>query len=326
MPNDRLTPQDLDPAKSKSTLLHTEPQHGRPSSDHLGIGGGLQEEGVFASLWSSVRDVFFPVKLPPLVLTSQPIAVPDRMKTKRSPASTATAIVIHALIILLIGWLLYKKVLHPVQPQKVAVVDINTPIAPMAATAMGGGGGNHDITPASHGTPPIVKNPIVPVMKPIIEHPILPAPPSLVMQPMKPMAPLNMGDLNAPKGAVSLGSGGGGGIGQGTGGGLGVGTGGNTGGGAYQVGGGVSAPQILYGPEAEFSDEARRAKYQGGVDVDIIVGADGLVKYSRVVRDPGMGLAQKALEAVRTYRFKPSMKDGKPVAVHVTIEVEFTIY
>src|SRR5580704_13106606 len=110
MPNDRLTPQDLDPDKSKSALLHAEPQHGRPSSDHLGIGGGLQQEGVFASLWSSLRDTFFPVKLPPLVLTSKPIAVPDRMKTKRSPASTATAIVIHALIILLIGWLLYKKV------------------------------------------------------------------------------------------------------------------------------------------------------------------------------------------------------------------------
>lgn len=326
MPNDRLTPQDLDPAQSNSALLHNQPQHGRPSSDHLGIGGGLQQEGVFASLWSSLRDVFFPAKLPPLVLTSQPVAVPDRMKVKRSPASTATAIVIHALIILLIGWLLAKKLMHPVPTAKVDTVDINTPIAPLAATAIGGGGGNHDITPATHGTPPIAKNPIVPVMKPIIEHPLLPAPPSLVMQPMKPMAPLNMGDLNAPKGAVSLGSGGGGGIGQGNGGGLGVGSGGNTGGGVYQVGGGVSAPQIIYGPEAEFSDEARRAKYQGDVSVICTVGADGLVHDPHVVRDPGMGLGEKALEAVRTYRFKPSMKDGKPVAVRITVDVGFTIY
>ncbi len=49
----------------------------------------IKEEGVFTSLWSSIRDVFFPVKLPPLVLESKPIAVVDRMKMKQNPPATA---------------------------------------------------------------------------------------------------------------------------------------------------------------------------------------------------------------------------------------------
>jgi len=331
MSNEVLTPPELDPSTNNPAPLHTLPQDGRPSSDHLGIGGGLQEEGIFASLWANLHDAFFPPKLPPLILTSKPIAVPDRMKVKRSPASTATAIVIHALLLLLIGYLLYKVKVKFAPPVKVATVDISTPpIAPIAAKAMGGGGGNRDITPATHGTPPPpVKVPMVPLMKPLIDKPKIEAPPSLVMQPMKmPTNPLNIGDPNGLKvaGPTSYGPGGGGGLGPGNGGGLGPGTGGNTGGGVYSVGGGVSAPTLVYGPEAEFSDEARRAKYQGDVDVVCIVDANGNVQNPHVLRDPGMGLAANALAAIKTYRFKPAMKDGKPVAVKIVVEVGFTIY
>ncbi len=327
-----MTPPELEPKTTKPEPLSTLPQKGGVSSDHLGIGGALQEEGVFASLWSNLHDAFFPPKLPPLELTSKPIEVPDRMKVKRSPASTATAIVIHVLLILLIGFLLAKKVLHLAAPVKVQTVDISTPpIAPLAAKAMGGGGGNHDTTPVTQGKiPPPQKIP-VPVMKPIIEQPKIPVPPSLELQKdlkLPNVAMPNLGDPNAMKvaGPGSLGSGGGGGIGQGNGGGLGNGSGGNTGGGVYSVGGGVSLPVPIYTPEAEFSDEARRAKYQGAVDVNVIVDANGNVQNPHVVRDPGMGLAQKALDAVKTYRFKPAMKDGKPVAVRLTVEVGFTIY
>jgi periplasmic protein TonB len=329
MPNDLVTPPEID--TNKPSALHNLPQHGRVSSDHLGIGGGLEQEGIFASLWANLHDAFFPPKLPPLELTSKPIPVPDRMKVKRSPASTATAVVIHALIILLIAFLLAKKVLQFAAPAKVTTVDLTTPIAPLAANTMGGGGSNRDTTPVTQGKlPPPVKNPIVPVMKPLIEKPIIAAPPALVMQPMKIPTP-NMPDFgnpNGPKvaGPSSAGNNGGGGIGTGGGNGYGTGFGGNTGGGVYNVGGGVSAPSLIYGPEAEYSDEARRAKYQGDVEVDIIVGPDGLVKFARVVRDPGMGLADKALEAVRQYKFKPSLREGKPVAVHVTVEAAFNIY
>ena len=77
----------------------------RPADNDLII----KEEGVFASLWNSVRDVFFPVKLPPLVLESKPIAVVDRMKTKQNPLATGSAIAIYALLILLIACLLQRR-------------------------------------------------------------------------------------------------------------------------------------------------------------------------------------------------------------------------
>jgi TonB family protein len=88
----------------------------------------------------------------------------------------------------------------------------------------------------------------------------------------------------------------------------------------------VLPPQGLYTPEAEFSDEARRAKFQGSVTVQCIVDAQGHVQNPRVIHDPGMGLGEKALETVKTWRFKPGTLNGKPVAVWITAEVDFTIY
>ncbi len=130
-------------------------------------------------------------------------------------------------------------------------------------------------------------------MKPMIEHPIIAAPPALVMQPMKlpNTNPPDFGNPNGPKvagpgsaaAAVAAASA------RATAADSALGTGGNCCGGVYQVGGGVSAPVGIYGPEAEFSDEARRAKYQGEVDVRVIVGADGLVKYAHVITRSGHG-------------------------------------
>ncbi len=124
-----------------------------------------------------------------------------------------------------------------------------------------------------------------------------------------------------------MGSGSGGGMGSGNGNGYGPGTGGNTGGGLYHVGGGVSAPVPLNAVEAEFSDEARRAKYQGVCLISLIVDAQGNPQNPRVVRALGMGLDEKALEAVRKYKFKPAYKQGQgPVPVMITVEVNFRLY
>jgi TonB family protein len=124
-----------------------------------------------------------------------------------------------------------------------------------------------------------------------------------------------------------MGTGYGGGIGPGNGNGYGPGSGGNTGGGLYKVGGQVSQPVPLNNVEAEFSDEARRAKYQGVCIISVIVDAQGNPQNPRVVRALGMGLDEKALEAVRKYKFKPAMKDGKtPVPVMINVEVNFRLY
>jgi TonB family protein len=97
--------------------------------------------------------------------------------------------------------------------------------------------------------------------------------------------------------------------------------------GLYRIGGGVSAPVPLISPEAEFTVEARRAKYQGVCLVSLIVDAEGTPQNPRVIRGLGMGLDEKALEAVRKYKFKPALKDGRtPVPVMITIEVNFRLY
>jgi periplasmic protein TonB len=123
-----------------------------------------------------------------------------------------------------------------------------------------------------------------------------------------------------------MGSGSGGGVGSGIGPGVGPGYGGGIGGGVYRIGGGVSSPRLLYSPDPEYSEEARKAKYQGTVVLWIIVGPDGRPREVRVRRSLGMGLDEKAVEAVRQWRFEPAHKDGQPVAVQVNIEVNFRLF
>jgi len=93
----------------------------------------------------------------------------------------------------------------------------------------------------------------------------------------------------------------------------------------YHVGGDVSAPDLIFAPDPEFTEKARQAHYQGVCVVTLIVDAQGDPQHIQVVRHLGMGLDKKAIEAVRQYRFKPAMLHGKPVAVAVHIEINFRI-
>jgi TonB family protein len=131
---------------------------------------------------------------------------------------------------------------------------------------------------------------------------------------------------NGPGFGGGIGSGEGGGIGSGKGGGLGPGEGGGFGGGAYSVGGSVTAPIPIYKPEPPYSEEARKAKYQGTVVLYIIVDAQGNVTDARVVKPLGLGLDEKALDTVRTWKFKAGMRNGIPVAVRVMVEVSFRLF
>jgi protein TonB len=136
----------------------------------------------------------------------------------------------------------------------------------------------------------------------------------------------NLGMPNSPLIGTSMGNGNGSGLGSGSGSGLGPGSGGNYGGGLRHVGGGVSAPVPIYTVEPEFSEEARKAKFMGVVTVNLIVGANGLPQNVHVVRGVGMGLDEKAVEAVKQYRFTPAKEAGKPVAVEMNVEVNFQIF
>ena len=95
--------------------------------------------------------------------------------------------------------------------------------------------------------------------------------------------------------------------------------------GVYRVGGGVSAPRVLYSPDPEYSDEARNAKYQGVCVLSIIVGPDGLPRDIKVFRSLGMGLDEKAVEAVKQWKFEPAKKNGQPVPVAINVEVDFRL-
>jgi TonB family protein len=132
---------------------------------------------------------------------------------------------------------------------------------------------------------------------------------------------------NGPGGPAGLGTGSEGGDGPGKGNGYGPGFERGFGDSVYRPGvGGVSNPVPIVTPEAEFSDEARRNKYQGICVVFVIVDAHGYPRNPRVVQSLGMGLDEKALEAVQKYRFKPAMKDGKPVASMINVAVNFRLF
>ena len=206
----------------------------------------------------------------------------------------------------------------------------------------GGGGGENSKIEAPQGrlpkvsmeqqiTPPaiVVRN----------EHPKLSVEPTVVAPPTVQMASSmpNLGVPHAPtmptaaftNGTGSgggIGSGSGGGVGKGSGPGIGEGRGGGIGGGVFRVGGGVLAPKPLSTPDPQYTDQARKAKVEGTCILAMIVGPDGKPHDIRVQRGIGMGLDQKAIEAVQQWRFDPATKDGRPVAVQISVEVSFRLY
>jgi TonB family protein len=130
---------------------------------------------------------------------------------------------------------------------------------------------------------------------------------------------------NGPGSGGGIGSGSGGGVGSGKGPGFGPGEGGGFGGGAYRVGNGVTAPTLTFKVEPEYSEEARKAKFMGTVILYIEVNEKGGVQNPRVQRSVGMGLDEKAIEAVMKWRFRPGYKDGRPVTVAAQVEVNFRL-
>jgi periplasmic protein TonB len=306
----------------------------------------FQQHSIWVDIYDDFRDVFFPKKLPPLQLQSREIAVRDPLARPRDRKSSFISIGTHAavlgIILALIFWQPKKPIVPKVVPQH-TTVNI-TPFMPFQASPTssggGGGGGDHELLMAAKGKlPKIAKTQFVPPSE-IIRNPKpkLAVEPTVVMPPNLRLPNVNMPNLGDPsttvKGPLSngtgnaggIGSGKSGGVGSGSGAGVGPGQGGGYGGGLYRVGGGVSPPVPIYEPQAEFSDQARMAKYQGQCVVEVIVDAKGMTQNPRVVQAIGMGLDEKALEAVKQYRFKPAMLDGRPVPVMVDVVVDFHIY
>ena len=94
----------------------------------------------------------------------------------------------------------------------------------------------------------------------------------------------------------------------------------------YQVGHGVTPPRPIYTPNPEYTDRARKKKLQGTVLVALVVTSEGEPRDVAVIKKLDPGLDNKALEVVRSWKFEPATKDGKPVAVHLQVEVSFRLY
>jgi TonB family protein len=219
------------------------------------------------------------------------------------------------------------------------VNDISAYIPPVATTELrgGGGGGSHEEIDATKGAlPKASMQQITPPMVVRNEASKLEVAPTVVLPPDIKVPQLGpIGDPMAHLGSVlsngtglggGIGSGTGGGIGSGSGSGVGSGYGGGMGGGVFKVGGGVSAPRAIYDPDPDYSEEARKAHYQGSVILYVIIDPSGHPRDVRVQRSLGMGLDEKAIAAVKTWRFQPAQKDGHPVPVEMTVEVNFHLY
>lgn len=197
--------------------------------------------------------------------------------------------------------------------------------------------------PAPEPPPPPRPRPPVPEVRPV-ERPVEPPPPPAKPDPVPPvvapvvsapsdtkeqqgvLTPNNPASNSQGSGAAGgAGTGAGTGIGEGSGPGIGEGTGGGTGGGPYRPGSGITPPSILQEVKPDYTDEARRRGLTGDVVLEIIVRSDGRVGNVRILRGLGSGLDQRAIDAVRQWRFSPARRFGTPVDVLVEVAVEFRL-
>jgi protein TonB len=299
----------------------------------------------FRSLIESVRELIHPTPLPPLEVTSKPIMVKDIWGLYgRKKQSGAYSLAIHATVILLLFTLASSKAVQQAAKDVTSIImpvdlaEYQPKAGPQKASGGGGGGGDRSPLPAAKGrlpkisprqfTPPVQVfnnlNPKLPMEPTIIAPPDVNIPNNNMAQYGDPLAKIGP-PSNGPGSGGGIGSGSGGGVGPGKGGGYGPGEGGGFGGGVFRVGGGVTAPVPLYRPEPEYSEEARKAKYQGTVVLYVEVDASGHPRNLKVMRSLGLGLDEKAMEAVEKWKFRPGYKDGKPVTVAATVEVNFRL-
>lgn len=290
---------------------------------------GPKQEGLFRSIWSGLRELVSPKELLPLTLASRSVAVVDRVGVRRSYRATGWAVAVHVFAILMIGYAATTKIhiAAPINLRTTAMAD--PPQSLSKSRAMGGGGGQRGPTPVTKGTPPkFAEQQIVPPKAPPLMEPKIHIEPTVEVQPDVKMASSlpQIGMASSPLLGMSMGDGTGTGMGRGNGPGMGPGSGGNMGGEVKQIGGGVSAPVLVYGFEPEFSEEARRAKFSGNVLVNLWVDDKGVPLHVHVIHAVGMGLDERAVAAVKQYRFKPAIENGKPVTVEMNVEVTFTIF
>jgi protein TonB len=262
---------------------------------------------------------------------NSPFAFAESVKSQRSPASIWTAVGAHAIVLLALFAFAAQHVTTFTKGTLLAPTLVPPPITlPWAHSNSGSGSsGAHDIADAGLGHPPQVDNVhLAPPLAPTIVPAQLPIQPTVdVQMPTNNMT--NLGVLNANHTSPNIGLGKGNSVGPGDGHSVGIGAKDGTGSGTNPLHagtGGIHDPVLIHSVEAEFSELARQHKFSGNVQVYLWVDEQGNPSHIRVVRGVGMGLDENAVAAVRQYKFKPAMKDGKPVKVDMYIDVDFNIF
>jgi TonB family protein len=323
------------------------PLHPNSAEDHLSrLLVDSVEEPWYKLFAQNIRELFNPPKLPPLEVTSKPVAVKDiwglyGRKKKSFMMSTGFQVLVVAILFGAFATKQGQKAIRSAVSIVLPPSDVPDAVVPAGKVKPqgGGGGGDRSLLAASKGklpkqavrqfTPPsaVVNN----------ANPILSMEPSILADPNIKLPDCatctNYGDplgkigppSNGTGSGGGIGSGKGGGVGSGEGGGLGPGKGGGFGGDVYRVGNGVTSPIPIYKPEPEYSEEARKAKYSGEVTLDVVIDAKGIPTNITVVHSLGLGLDEQAMKAVAQWRFKPGTLSGKPVAVRAQIAVNFRL-
>lgn len=282
----------------------------------------------YKSIVENIREMMHPEKLPPLEITSKPVEVKDIWGKGTSPKALLSSVLFQGAVVAALFFL----VTTPVVKKAITSVVLTEPPPPPKAVPKpnqgGGGGSRSPLPPVKAQLPKPAPKQFVPPLV-TIEHPALVMDASLIAPPDAWAAPT--GAIGNPLGQIGGGGGfgSGGGIGNGKGNGIGngngSGAGGGNGGGVYSVGNGTTPPSVLSKVDPEYSEEARKAKYSGSVMLSIVVNTDGKAEQIQVVKSLGMGLDEKAIEAVQKWRFLPGKNKGVPVKVRAQIEVNFRL-
>jgi TonB family protein len=274
--------------------------------------------------------------------TATPIEVEDLWSKQKRAPSQLLSLAVHALLIgalVLPAYLIFRT--PPMTTTSVTMlhepVILKVPLT-SGKSGDGGGGGRKALTPPSKGQLP--RGADKQIVPPMVEAknlaPELAVETTVLVPQLANLVPLPNVPFGDPTGVVGplsagpgrgggIGTGEGTGIGPGRGGGVGPGEGGGIGGGVFNVGGGVTEPRLVSQVQPEYSDDGRKARIQGTVEVLIIVNADGTVRFDSVRKSLGYGLDQKAIDAVKKWKFRAGMKDGKPVATYVSVLINFSL-
>ncbi len=305
-------------------------------------------EGWFQSLPRQMREAKAVKNLPPLKVSSKPLAVKSIWGAYDHKREGVSASAISHVLIVTVAFLMSAA--NPVQDITGDSINLvlDFDISPFLVelenqpsgkdSGGGGGGGQNSPLPQSKGKLPRFDTKQLAPPTPIIKNldPKLSVEPTVIVQEYAQAPKIDMSVFGDPFGKIGppssgpgvgggIGTGRGTGVGSGTGAGVGPGSGGGIGGGVFRIGGGVSAPRLTYKVEPEYSEEARKAKYQGTVVLAIEVWQDGKAHNIRVVRSLGLGLDKKAIDAVQQWKFVPGKKDNTPVRVRANVEVNFRL-